>query len=1644
MHARLRCWLWLAILILLPDLLWAQVSPPSGGGGGSLFPVTVCTNAVGTGMTQQGILTCAPVTPAMTTGLVPSGVDVNTTGQVTATHLASPLPLGQGGLGITAGNSGGVLYFPTSTTVAASPLLPLNAPLFGGGDGAPPVPGTRSGTTLEVGTILGPHSVNKQLAFDANGNIIASDTDIGAGSGGGGGSVSSVFGRTGAVIAQSGDYTAAQVTNAADRQQANVFAHPSGQTMPKLVLSGAVAGSLTLQPPAFAGTSSLTFPGGVLDMTTTGGPGQVVRQQSAAGPLTVGQLAFTDLSGTGNVCTTTSICAGYQASLGFTPENTANKSPATTLGNSNSLFPTQNAVKVYVDTGLASKQNTLGFVAEDSGNKSSASTLGTSNILYPTQGAVKLYVDNALAALPPGGVTDGLKNDITVSGGGTVWTINPATVTYAKLQQTSAGAVLLGRGSLGPGTVQEITVGSGLSLTGTNPPVLSSTAGGGNVTASGTPVDNQVGVWTSATGVEGTAALTYAGGVLQVGIPGSTLGQLALAGNVSGMVILQPPATAGSYNFNLPNAAGTAGQVLTSGGGGVAAMTWTTPGDASTNTSTSVDGELALYAGATGKLLKRATQSGLLKATAGVLGVAAAGTDYVVPGVDINASHQVTATHLASALPVGQGGTGLTIGTSGGVPYFSTTTTLASSGLLTANAPILGGGAGSAPVSGTRSGTTTEFGTITGTKTPNKQLAFDASGNIVASASDLGGGGGSAHVILDEAVALAQRPNLNFVGPGVTCTDSVGTNSTICTVPGTAGGLPDPGSNGLVVRTGAGPTVAARTIQGTTNQITVTNGDGVAGNITLQTPQDLATSSAVRFGQLGLNEPSPSLAGLFVGTGSANNVTLLRYKRFTDSGPLGNFLEFQTAAGTSLWTIDITGSLSAGIIPVARITGLAPSATTDTTNAANLTSGLLAVARGGTGLGSGTSGGVLYYSGTTTLASSPALTANAPILGGGPGASPASGARSGNTTEFATISGAKTANKQLTFDASGNVIASATDISLGDVTAVGSCTTGDCFTTGSPSASLVFNNATSGTVTLQAVTGALGSQTVRLPAQTGTLCTDAALCGAAYGDARTANPLSQFGLTTSAQLAGVVTDETGSASGGLLMFNQSPVILTPTIASLVNAQHTHQNAAGGGQLTDAALSSPVTVAKGGTGLGSGTSGGIPYFSSTSAIASSALLTANAPILGGGVGAAPTSGTRSGNTTEFGTTSGTKTANKQLTFDASGNVIASAFDVGAAGAGGDITGVGDCLSGQCDRVSNFGVNPRTQNAGTGSPLAIDVGLYDQIHIADLAGTTTLSCPTASVGSIVNGQLVLISFYTSAKRDLVWTTGTGCFTSENGTPLPPSTLAAAYLEVLLRYNALSSRWSPVWTSRESPQYTAYTEAQVASPGVNVDTTRFAHVASVTGALAVANPGGTPQPGQLWRLSLCSSASQALTFPGGEFRAGYGLDLPVATTGAAACDLFGFQRSPDNTKWDLISTSQSSVSAKRRTCVIAIEKGGTALVDADLAIKRRCDIPTGSTIEEISVIAESSGTPSVSVHRTPATYSATALLSSALPTAASGALACARKTAVAGFSGITCAATLQNETTTGEVWLGITSGAASTNTTDLLITIHYLLTS
>jgi hypothetical protein len=144
------------------------------------------------------------------------------------------------------------------------------------------------------------------------------------------------------------------------------------------------------------------------------------------------------------------------------------------------------------------------------------------------------------------------------------------------------------------------------------------TTGGGGGTVAASTI-GQVPVYTAATTVTGNPALTSSAGALTVGVPNTTLGTITLEGNASGAVTIQPQAVAGGWNFNLPTSAGTAGQVLTSQGGGSTAMTWTSVSGASGVVSAGSINQLAWYAA------NGSTVSGLATANNGTLVTSAGG-----------------------------------------------------------------------------------------------------------------------------------------------------------------------------------------------------------------------------------------------------------------------------------------------------------------------------------------------------------------------------------------------------------------------------------------------------------------------------------------------------------------------------------------------------------------------------------------------------------------------------------------------------------------------------------------------------------------------------------------------------------------------------------------------------------------------------------------------------------------------------------------------------------------------------------------------------------------------------------------------------------------------------------------------------------
>lgn len=122
---------------------------------------------------------------------------------------------------------------------------------------------------------------------------------------------------------------------------------------------------------------------------------------------------------------------------------------------------------------------------------------------------------------------------------------------------SSTGLALTGIGSI---------TASGLSLTNIGSISLANgllLAGGEQLSSTGLTIPT-IGAISSA-------------GLSLTGIGNFALGSLTLNGATSGQVSITTQAAAGTWNFNLPVSAGTAGYVLTSQGGGAAPMTWAPP-----------------------------------------------------------------------------------------------------------------------------------------------------------------------------------------------------------------------------------------------------------------------------------------------------------------------------------------------------------------------------------------------------------------------------------------------------------------------------------------------------------------------------------------------------------------------------------------------------------------------------------------------------------------------------------------------------------------------------------------------------------------------------------------------------------------------------------------------------------------------------------------------------------------------------------------------------------------------------------------------------------------------------------------------------------------------------------------------------------
>jgi hypothetical protein len=189
-----------------------------------------------------------------------------------------------------------------------------------------------------------------------------------------------------------------------------------------------------------------------------------------------------------------------------------------------------------------------------------------------------------------------------------------------------------------------------------------------------------------------TLTVTNGTSLSQVGSGSSGSAQYAVincTGNPAGLLTITAPAS--SRNYLIINATSTSQSVKIVGAGPTTGMTLVT-------------GESAIVAWNGSDYVKVASSA------ADGVSTISFGTTGLTPSTATSG-----AVTVAGTLAVGSGGTGLTSGTSGGVPYYSATNTLASSGALAANALVVGGGAGAAPSTiTTGTGVVTALGVNTG------------------------------------------------------------------------------------------------------------------------------------------------------------------------------------------------------------------------------------------------------------------------------------------------------------------------------------------------------------------------------------------------------------------------------------------------------------------------------------------------------------------------------------------------------------------------------------------------------------------------------------------------------------------------------------------------------------------------------------------------------------------------------------------------------------------------------------------------------------------------------------------------------------------------------------------------------------------
>lgn len=823
---------------------------------------------------------------------------------------------------------GGATQGLIATVTSGSTLTVNDTGLTGDGTVAPTtnttgsmVLGTPTGGNQGAGTL-------NALALYVNGvSVVASATPV-----------TSVFSRTGAVVAQSGDYAAAQVTNAFDVTVSNLLTNVAAPSIP-------AAGFTRVYVDSAAKVLSAKNDAGTVSITVQ--PFTAVLHQfltsvsSATGAFSAAQPTCGDLSNAGGGCTMSTAAGGDLAgtlpsptvakvnAVAYPASPATNTVPVVTGANQITYEAVPNAALANAAITLNGSSIALGASKTLVLASSDFATQGTTTTVLhgnaagnPTFSAVNLAADvSGLLPVANGGTA--LASG--TSGGVLGYT---AAGTIASSAALTANGFVLGGGAGATPTSTAAPTNGQLPIGQTGlPPILATLTG----TANQVVVTNGAGSITFA-----TPQNLHTGATFQV----ASLGlNVAASANAGTLIVIGTAVAGGATTLSVTPGAHTT-VIAESIDYNALPHTITITGGYTTQ-------RFALFAQPTiSAATALAITTAATVAIAGAPLAAGAGPAAIInpyalwvqagnvlfAGQMLAGSTPTTVTDatgkvLSAALntvAVAQGGTGITSGTSGGVPYFSSTTTIASSPLLTANGFVIGGGAGVAPTSTVAptngqipigsTGVAPVVAAITGTV--NRVTVTNGAGSITLSGpQDLAAGSSPTFTNLTLS-GLTANSFLYSGTAGLLTTTAAPTNGQLLI--GSTGVAPV--SATLTAGTAVSVTNAAGSITitntgvtsaiGTANQVNVS---AATGAVTFSTPQNIHTAATPQFASLGLNVAASANAGTLTATGGANNITLVTLKRFTDTAPTGNFLTLQNAAAATLFNVDITGTVTTGI-----------------------------------------------------------------------------------------------------------------------------------------------------------------------------------------------------------------------------------------------------------------------------------------------------------------------------------------------------------------------------------------------------------------------------------------------------------------------------------------------------------------------------------------------------------------------------------------------------------------------------------------------------------------------------------------------------------------------------------------------------------